>query len=336
MCFIVVFTIFCEQCVAAMKRWVEYFNPLLQPCLDKVIAELMILGATAFMILLTNEGTNYSLSNGTLVPTSWYHTLHWVDTTIFIFAVVFVGAACFVLFLCGCLTNWLAEVDAKDTAVVFDKAWRLDVRAHAANTHLTMHLTDSSALALPAAAVDRLLSDADADPLGSSGASLGLVERTNLHEVQQRLRGFLCGAEAECSVALDSSSRSYVSRALASLVEFNVLACHLEEEAEGGLPSRGGAISGVVVVTKLPAEQWDFSRHHARSSATLSRCSRLNVTGCVIGCVGGWWGRVCVRKNLQYLLVKRHFQQRFFGTTGESLNRVRSQQLREPLAKRTP
>ena len=44
---------------------IDYFNPLLQPCVDKVTAELMILGATAFLILLVNEISKNSLSNGT-------------------------------------------------------------------------------------------------------------------------------------------------------------------------------------------------------------------------------------------------------------------------------
>ena len=71
MAFIVVFTIFCEQSLALSKSWVEYFNPLLQPCVDKVCAELMILGATAFLILIVNEVTGYALSDGRIMPTDW-------------------------------------------------------------------------------------------------------------------------------------------------------------------------------------------------------------------------------------------------------------------------
>ena len=67
-----------------MRTWVDYFNPLLAPCIDKVISELMILGATAFSIILINELTGYSLANGTVMPEAYYHTLHWIDTTIFV------------------------------------------------------------------------------------------------------------------------------------------------------------------------------------------------------------------------------------------------------------
>merc|ERR1740138_71756 len=38
------FTLFCEQTLAAGRRFAAFFNPLLQPFLDKVVAELMILG----------------------------------------------------------------------------------------------------------------------------------------------------------------------------------------------------------------------------------------------------------------------------------------------------
>jgi hypothetical protein len=68
---IMVFTIFCEQCLAKSRSWVEYFNPLLKPCIDKVTAELMILGATAFSILIYNESTHNSLANGTVMPKTW-------------------------------------------------------------------------------------------------------------------------------------------------------------------------------------------------------------------------------------------------------------------------
>merc|ERR1740138_1509843 len=52
------FTLFCEQTLAAGRRFAAFFNPLLQPFLDKVVAELMILGATAFLILIFNECTD--------------------------------------------------------------------------------------------------------------------------------------------------------------------------------------------------------------------------------------------------------------------------------------
>ena len=62
MAFIIVFTIFCEQTLAAGRRWTNYHNPLMQPFLDKVVSELMILGSTAFAILIYNECTENSLS----------------------------------------------------------------------------------------------------------------------------------------------------------------------------------------------------------------------------------------------------------------------------------
>jgi hypothetical protein len=72
----------------------------------------MILGAMAFSILLINELTNNSLSNGTVVDIDWYHTLHWIDTTIFLFAIIYVLAACYLLTLSEFGSRWLQRLDA--------------------------------------------------------------------------------------------------------------------------------------------------------------------------------------------------------------------------------
>ena len=115
MSFIIVFTICCEQCVRLTRLWIDHFNPLLQPFIDKVISELMILGATAFGIMLVNDFTSNALSDGGLMPTSYYYTLHWIDTVIFVFAIIYVGAACFMLSFCQMFTHWLARVDSQFT-----------------------------------------------------------------------------------------------------------------------------------------------------------------------------------------------------------------------------
>jgi hypothetical protein len=52
---IIVCTIFLEQLVKRTKSWLLYFNPLLMPVVDKIMSELMILGAMAFTILLVND-----------------------------------------------------------------------------------------------------------------------------------------------------------------------------------------------------------------------------------------------------------------------------------------
>jgi hypothetical protein len=72
----------------------------------------MILGAMAFSILLVNELTGNSLSNGTVMSVDWYHTLHWIDTTIFLFAIIYVLAACYLLTLSEIGGRWLARLDA--------------------------------------------------------------------------------------------------------------------------------------------------------------------------------------------------------------------------------
>jgi hypothetical protein len=112
MLFIIAFTISCEQLVRVIKLRLDYFNPLLHPCVDKIIAELMILGATAFGILLVNEFTGNGLANGDLMPQEWFYTLHWIDTIIFVFAIIFVVAACFLITLYDLFTSWLSWVDA--------------------------------------------------------------------------------------------------------------------------------------------------------------------------------------------------------------------------------
>merc|ERR1711865_383117 len=118
--FVIVFTIFCEYVVARTRKWIKHFNPLLMPCVDKVIAELMILGAMAFSILLVNELTKNSLANGSWswMTVSTYHTLHWIDTTIFIFAIIYVVAACFLLTLSEVGSDWLGSLDETSRAVM--------------------------------------------------------------------------------------------------------------------------------------------------------------------------------------------------------------------------
>ena len=122
MAFIIVFTIFCEQTLAAGRRWTNYHNPLMQPFLDKVVSELMILGSTAFAILIVNESTENGLSDGSVLPSSYYHTLHWIDTVIFVFAILYVAIATYTLFLlCENLTAWLASRDAQAVHRMFEK-----------------------------------------------------------------------------------------------------------------------------------------------------------------------------------------------------------------------
>eukprot|EP00935_MAST-01C_sp_MAST-1C-sp1_P001263 g1263.t1 len=122
MAFIIVFTIFCEQTLAAGRRWTNYHNPLMQPFLDKVVSELMILGSTAFAILIYNECTENSLSNGEAMPESWYHTLHWIDTVIFIFAIFYVIAAAYTVGLLTTVLHWLAPIDAQSSKTILSAA----------------------------------------------------------------------------------------------------------------------------------------------------------------------------------------------------------------------
>ena len=77
MLFIILFTIMCEKGLAALKKLLSYRNPLMMPCLDKVVSELMILGATAFLITVFNDIHNIS-------DYDWYPTLHWIDTTMYV------------------------------------------------------------------------------------------------------------------------------------------------------------------------------------------------------------------------------------------------------------
>jgi hypothetical protein len=212
--FIIVFTIFCEQCVAHVRDWVEDFNPLLQPCVDKVIAELMILGACAFAIMLVDENTHYALSSGTLMPVEYYYTLHWVQTLCFIFALVYVTVACFLLWLCDHITNVLAKVDAKPPRELvaqlargtqgklarrFVNSVRRASDALMVNVEQLLHShlsrtslsspssssgrgqSDNPEFALPAAVVDRILGEIGNDTHGD-------------HE--ENVRRFLCSTSA--------------------------------------------------------------------------------------------------------------------------------------------
>jgi hypothetical protein len=105
MVFIIVFTIFCEKSLARTKNWLNYYNPLLQPIVDKVVSELMILGATAFGLTVVNEMHE-------LTHYDWYTTLHWIDTTIFIFALIYVMCTIHVLGLMNRVMHKMAIVDA--------------------------------------------------------------------------------------------------------------------------------------------------------------------------------------------------------------------------------
>jgi hypothetical protein len=102
---IIVFTVFCEQSLARTKRWITYYNPILHPCLDKVVSELMILGATAFSLVIFNELHEIS-------GLAWYTTLHWIDNVIFIFALLYILCTIYILGLMGRLLTKLAVIDA--------------------------------------------------------------------------------------------------------------------------------------------------------------------------------------------------------------------------------
>jgi hypothetical protein len=115
MLFIIVFTIFCEKFLARTKRWISYFNPLLHPCVDKVVSELMILGATAFGLTVVNETHPISGYH-------WYMTLHWIDTTIFMFAVIYVMCTIWVLTLMKHLMKKIAVIDAIPAGDLIDKS----------------------------------------------------------------------------------------------------------------------------------------------------------------------------------------------------------------------
>ena len=115
---VITFTYTAKKGVRRVKSWVEDFNPLLQPVVEKTISELMILGACAFALMLVNENTNQSLANGSVMPVNWYHTLHWIDTTIFVWALVYIAAACFLLWYCEWISNWLNKIDSKAARVL--------------------------------------------------------------------------------------------------------------------------------------------------------------------------------------------------------------------------
>jgi hypothetical protein len=94
----------------------------------------MILGATAFSILIINESTHNSLANGSIFPKQWYYTLHWIDTTIFVFAVVYVANATHViLLLCEVVTSWLARKDAQSIHDMFFDGAEKKLRTSNAN-----------------------------------------------------------------------------------------------------------------------------------------------------------------------------------------------------------
>jgi hypothetical protein len=281
--FIIVFTITMEKLVAKVKRWVEYFNPLLQPVVDKVIAELMILGATAFLILLTNEATDQSLANGTFMPVNWYLTLHWIDTTIFIFAIVYVAAASFYLGGIDPLTNTLAQIDVEPKMDAVDAGLVASVTAEL-ERHLARKGSRTEQRALPPHAIELVIGAAH-------------HEDHQVHE--QQVKEYLCDPrKVQGDFHFSGITGRHLMTVLQPLVNLNVVSCKERARSRGKHPN--------FHITKNPVGTWAFTAENPEAA------EKTNKTG-LLCCLCAWWERCCALKHMQYVLVKRHFLKSFFG-----------------------
>jgi hypothetical protein len=293
----------------------------------------MILGATAFSILIYNESTENSLANGTVMPTEWYHTLHWVDTVIFIFAIIYVLAACWMLnLLCEQMTTWLASIDYETASdVVTDMkgkkrrsmqakieskharqadpdlvdAVREDLATHVASTDKPLHLPDT--------VMDTILHAlGDSDQAG----------------MEQTIREFLCeGDDTETEVVLETNPRRHMYLLLQPLVDLKVVTTE---------KTVVGKTKTTVLITKLPAEGWRLANSHLSAASedgieeAAERASRMTSGGNKAICYYAVnnpksdlpsfvpvekltrWQKFRITKHMQYLLVKDHFVKTFF------------------------
>jgi hypothetical protein len=181
------------------------------------------------------------------MPVSWYHHLHWVDVTIFVFAIIYVMAAVYILLLlCENATRKLAMVDVchrpeerplvsdtsdqtgasrtfmmradSDTKVAVEvapelmKSLKNVLHAHREHcSHLPEAARELLALELPGRTVDLIV-----DNVGAIGQS----ER----KLEKEIRAFLSGEHTDVEIKCSPYERRHLHMLLQPLIDINVLA----------------------------------------------------------------------------------------------------------------
>jgi hypothetical protein len=281
---IIVFTIFCEQVLAFGRKWVTHFNPLLHPCIDKVVAELMILGACAFSILLINELTGYSLSNGSFMPVMYYNTLHWIDTTIFVFAIFFVLSACLMLASCQLATAGLSHLDApppkkaeaklNESSTLLTDEIAKDLESHCALSPGEPWVPTK----LPHTSVEKLVRQ---------------VSDNSHNNLESGVTEFLCSGATHKEFVLQERAKRHMIMLMQPLVDLDVLTCVSTSKRPG-----------CVTVSKHSATDWSLER----SAPPGNDKAGMSVAKFVL------------EKQLQYKLLKHHFLRTFFGNSRTSFD----------------
>jgi hypothetical protein len=227
MAVIIVFTVFCERVLAKTKAWITYFNPILQPCLDKVVSELMILGATAFSLTIINE--LYTISG---LP--WYATLHWIDTVIFIFALLYVLCTVYVLGLMGRLTHRLAQIDAIPLK---------DLLVDASEDHTVFRRNSSDRLARASQ-----LSHAVSNHIASS--MMTAPEGSYYQQTEEKVHAFLTSENMELTLELEHAGCHKHIKDCVQLLQKNGMLNHTTKSMAGS--------TRTVILTKQPRSGWNL------------------------------------------------------------------------------
>jgi hypothetical protein len=292
---IIVFTIFCEQSLLRMKRWITYFNPLLMPCLDKVVAELMILGATAFSLVIINE-------IHPLGGYGWYATLHWIDTVIFVFAILYVIVVMYIFVLMGYVRERLALIDGipvhelveaevsknehhtiadlEKEAQDFVQGIHGELKKHLARSHEGTH-------ALPRTVCDPII-----------GAHTE-ADDTLYHPLRQQIHSFLNSEDTEIELQLATAGHhDHAKKVVHPLEVMGVLA-----SVSDSVRVRSHGNKGVrIKIKKQPRHTWDLRKDRAvfKKQMQLARSKK------------GWLSDFGMSTQMRYHLIKHHFLTTFF------------------------
>jgi hypothetical protein len=313
MVFIIGFTIFCEKSLARTKKWLTYFNPLLTPLLENVVSRLMILGATAFGLTVANE----VYENDELTDYGWYATLHWIQTTIFIFALIYVLCTAHILGLMGLAMRIMAQTDVLPVGVLLAAADDNYLERAAADfkeavriTMTTFHATTdvlSNALPHTVLAIDHLTHNVAVDAVS-----------TELRTVEELIRQFLTSEDIAVEIEVTSEAfHSIAAKLVRPLVMMSVITHTYTVNAEGEITH--------IQLSKNPREQWNLlkeeegdtspnrSRHPSYPSSRMVQLMegngkrRLQQQEKRI-----FFHRTAITVQICYHLVKHYFLRTFF------------------------
>jgi hypothetical protein len=261
------------------------------------------------------------------MPVSWYHHLHWVDVTIFVFAIVYVMSAIYILLLlCENATRKLAMVDVchrpEERPLVSDTKHQ----SQASQTYLMR--ADSSKKVAVAVAPELIKSlkkvllahrqqGSDLPEAARELLALELpgcvvdiivknVNDPSQEKLEKKIRAFLGGEHTEVEIKCSPYERRHLHMLLQPLMDMTVLTMVVDEAS--------------VTINKLPVATW-FKDEEAVAikfdgvpiknaeptffsfrKDSYVRAEELTA-----------WEKFKLKKHLQYVLVRHHFVSSFFG-----------------------